>query len=400
MALTKRQIDSFTYSGSGKDIRWDDQLAGFGVRIYPSGKKSFVVQYRRPGQRSSRFTTLGQYGVLTPDQARKQARRHLVDVLEGADPLNNRPAADTTVKQFGAVYIEDYSKGAKKTWRDDERRLHKHVVPALGSRHVGDVQRPDVARLHQSIGKSAPIEANRVLALVSHLFTKAEEWGYVPAGHPNPARGVQRSKERARDRWLKESEVRSLMEAVKEEADPHVQGAILLYLLTGLRKTELLAARWVDVDLDRRELRLPDTKSGRPHVIHLSVEAAQVFRMLPRQHDCPWVFPGRFDNHRKDIKGQWERVRRKAGLEDVRLHDLRRTVGSWLAQQGTPLQVIGKILNHSHPAVTAVYARLADEQSRDAMDVLGAKMGEVLSLPSLGREVGGSPQDSDTSGSK
>ncbi|MDA1349877.1 MAG: site-specific integrase [Chloroflexi bacterium] len=252
---------------------------------------------------------------------------------------------------------------------------------------MGDVQRPDVARLHQSISKAAPIEANRVLALVSHLFTKAEEWGYVPAGHPNPARGVQKSKERARDRWLKEGEVRTLMRAVSVESDPYVQGAILLYLLTGLRKTELLAARWVDVDLDRRELRLPDTKSGRPHVIHLSAEAAHVFRMLPRQQDSPWVFPGRFDGHRKDIKGQWERVRGKAGLADVRLHDLRRTVGSWLAQQGTSLQVIGKILNHSHPGVTAVYARLADEQSREAMDVLGAKMGEVLQLPSIGATI-------------
>jgi len=384
VALTKRQIDSFTYAGSGKDIRWDDQLSGFGVRIYPSGKKSFVVQYRKPGQRSSRFTTLGQYGVLTLDQARKKARRFLVDVGDGADPLDGRPPTNTTIKQFAKTYVQDYAKRAKKTWREDERRLEKHIVPTLGSHSLIDVQRPDVARLHQKLGQGTPIEANRVLALVSHLFTKAEEWGYVPAGHPNPARGVQKNKEKARDRWLKESEVRRLMEAVSEELDPYVKAAILLYLLTGLRKNELLAARWVDVDLERQELRLPDTKSGRPHVIHLSPEATHVFRGLPRQQDCPSVFPGRFDKHRKDIKGQWERVRQKAGLEDVRLHDLRRTVGSWLAQQGTPIQVIGKILNHSHPAVTAVYARLADEQSKQAMNVLGEKMGEVLALPSLG----------------
>ena len=384
MALTKRQIDSFTYAGSGKDIRWDDQPSGFGVRIYRSGKKSFVVQYRKPGQRSSRFTTLGQYGVLTLDQARKKARRFLVDVGDGADPLDGRPPTNTTIKQFAKTYVQDYAKRAKKTWREDERRLEKHIVPTLGSHSLIDVQRPDVARLHQKLGQRTPIEANRVLALVSHLFTKAEEWGYVPAGHPNPARGVQKNKEKARDRWLKESEVRRLMEAVSEELDPYVKAAILLYLLTGLRKNELLAARWVDVDLERQELRLPDTKSGRPHVIHLSPEATHVFRGLPRQQDCPSVFPGRFDKHRKDIKGQWERVRQKAGLEDVRLHDLRRTVGSWLAQQGTPIQVIGKILNHSHPAVTAVYARLADEQSKQAMNVLGEKMGEVLALPSLG----------------
>ena len=134
MALTKRQIDSFTYAGSGKDIRWDDQPSGFGVRIYRSGKKSLVVQYRKPGQRSSRFTTLGRYGVLTLDQARKKARRFLVDVGDGADPLDGRPPTDTTIKQFAKTYVQDYAKGAKKTWRGDERGLEKHVVPALGSK--------------------------------------------------------------------------------------------------------------------------------------------------------------------------------------------------------------------------------------------------------------------------
>ena len=395
MALTKKKIDAMTYDGRARDIRWDGPggIPNFGVRMYASGKKSFVLQYRVPGRRLKvRLLVVGQVGVITLQQARAEAKRHLVGLHGGDDPLDDRPSVDTTVKQFGAIYVEDYSRGAKKTWYDDERRLDKHIVPALGSRLVGDVQRPDVSRLHQSISRSSPIEANRVLALVSHLFTKAEEWGYVPAGHPNPARGVQKNKERARDRWLREGEVRRLMEVVSEESDPYVQGAILLYLLTGLRKTELLAARWVDVDLDRRELRLPDTKSGRPHVVHLSPEAAQVFRMLPKQQGRPWVFPGRFDSHRKDIKGQWERVRKKAGLEDVRLHDLRRTVGSWLAQQGTPIQVIGKILNHSHPAVTAVYARLADKQSRQAMDVLGEKMGEVLALPALGDLRDGSNQ--------
>ena len=350
----------------------------------PQREEVLVIQYRKPGQRNSRFTTVGQYGTLTLDQARKKARSFLVAVQDGADPLDGRPPTDTTIKQFAKTYVQDYAKGAKKTWRGDERRLERHVVPALGSHSLIDVRRQDVAWLHQKVSLRAPTEANRVLALVSHLFSKAEEWGYVPAGHPNPARGVHRNREKARDRWLKEPEVKRLMKAVSEEADPYVQAATLLYLLTGLRKPELLATRWVDVDLERRELRLPDTKSGRPHVIHLSPEAAHVFRSLPRQQDCPWVFPGRFDRHRKDIKGQWERVRQKAGLEDVRLHDLRRTVGSWMAQQGIPIQVIGKILNHSHPAVTAVYARLADKQSKQAMDVLGERMGEVLKLPSLG----------------
>ena len=158
MALTKRQIDSFRYAGSGKDIRWDDQPSGFGVRIYPSGKKSFVIQYRKPGQRNSRFTTVGQYGTLTLDQARKKARSFLVAVQDGADPLDGRPPTDTTIKQFAKTYVQDYAKGAKKTWRGDERRLERHVVPALGSHSLIDVRRQDVAWLHQKVSLRAPTE--------------------------------------------------------------------------------------------------------------------------------------------------------------------------------------------------------------------------------------------------
>lgn len=388
LTLTKRSIDAAKYDGSSRDIRWDgaDGISGFGLRVYPSGKKSFVLQYRKPGLRSCRFTTLGKYGVLTLDQARKKARRFLVDIGEGADPLDGRPPSDATVKQFAKTYVEDYAKGTKKTWRGDERRLQKHIIHALGSRSLIDVQRPDVAKLHLKISQGAPIEANRVLALISHLFTKAEEWGYLPEGHPNPARHVQKNKEKTRDRWLKPAEVKRLMKAVADQEDVFVRGAVVLYLLTGLRKVELLSAQWRDVDLERAELRLGDTKSGRPHSVHLSPEAVHVFRQLPREKDSPWVFPGRGGSHRKDIKYQWEEIRREAGLEEVRLHDLRRTVGSWMAQAGVPLQVIGKVLNHSHPAVTEVYARLADEQSVEALDVLGARMGEVLQLPSIGAD--------------
>ena len=382
LSLGKRNIDAFGYDGSGRDIRWDGAggLPGFGVRIYPSGKKSFVLLYRRPGQRKQHLKTIGRYGILTLAQARQAAQRLLIDLVDGLDPLDDSPAENTSVREFAEIYIRDYAEGTKKTWRSDERRLKKHIVPAFGSRLLTDIKRPDVARFHQMVSANAPIEANRVLALISHFFTKAEEWGYVPPGHPNPARGIQKNKERSRDRWLTRSEVERLISAVDTEDDVFVRAAIVLYLLTGLRKVELLSARWEDVHLDREELRLPQTKSGRPHFLHLSPEALHVFRQLPREADSPWVFPGRGTSHRKDIKYQWERIRERAGLQEVRLHDLRRTVGSWMVQSGVPLQVIGKVLNHSHPAVTEVYARLADEQSKEALNLLGEQMGEVLQL--------------------
>ena len=388
MSLTKRKIDSFEYDGSSRDVRWDGDggIGGFGVRIYPSGKKAFVLLYRPPGSRRQRLKTIGAYGVLTLDQARRGARKLRVEIEDGADPLAVTPGRAMTVKDFTIIYLEDHSKVSKKSWRDDERRIQNRVNPQLGSRLLSDVRRSDVVRLHQSVGKEARYEANRVLALVGNMFAKADEWGYLPEGHPNPARGVQKFKERSRDRWLRPDEVKRLLEAVKKEGDPFVRGAVVLYLLTGLRKQELLSARWRDVDLDAGELRVEDTKSGRPHSVHLSAPAIHLLRKLPREEGSPWVFPGNTNGPRKDIKVQWERIRADAGLEGVRLHDLRRTMGSWMAQAGVPLQVIGEVLNHSHPNVTRVYARLADDQSRHALDTFAERLVEVGDLPAV--EVG------------
>ena len=195
MALTKRRVDSFNYDGRGRDIRWDGEggLPGFGLRIYPSGKKVFVLVYRRPGQRKQRLKTIGSYGVLTLDGARQRARKLLVEIGDGADPTSTAPNQTQTLKDFTAIYLRDHAKPFKKSWKEDERRINKHVVPELGSMLLIDTRRSDLVRLHQKIGKKAPYEANQILALIGSIFAKAEEWGYVPEGHPNPSRGVQKS---------------------------------------------------------------------------------------------------------------------------------------------------------------------------------------------------------------
>jgi integrase len=381
VSLNKKIADAARYEGDGKsrDIRWDDRLTGLGLRVYPSGKKSFVLQYRAADRRV-RLLTLGPYGVLTVDQARDHARRHLVGVRDGEDPVEERRTPKgITVADFAEVYLERHSRPRKRTWKEDERRLLTRIVPALGTRRMEDLRRSDIASLHGELGKDAPIEANRVLTLLGGLFTKAEEWGHVPEGHPNPARRVSRFPERSRERWLKPAEMEALVKAVQEEVDPFIQAAVMLYLLTGLRKRELLRARWEHVDIEAAALRIPETKSGRPHTVPLSSPALEILSRLPRDGSNPWVFPGTDGTHRKDFKRAWERVRAKAGLEDLRLHDLRRTVGSWMAQAGVPLQVIGEILNHSHPAVTRVYARLAGTQSRDALQVFGEEFEKVVS---------------------
>jgi integrase len=378
MGLTKRQVDAAEYDHDGKaqQIVYDGDTPGFGLRLYPGGRKSFVLRYRtQAGQ--IRFLTLGKYGVLTVDQARKLAKKRLLEVANGHDPAADRRESReaVTFAQFSKVYIERHAKPHKKTWIEDQQRIAKWHQPAIGSKKLADIRRADIQALHLKIGEQHQYGANRNVALLSKMFNLAREWGYLPEGSPNPAKGIKRFRERSRDRWVKPDELPRLMKAIEGDPNLYIRAALLLFLLTGLRKSELLNAKWEDVDLTRAELRLPDTKAGRTHVVPLSAPAVAILRDLPRERSNPHVLPGsRAGRPLADISHAWERIRRVADLEDVRLHDLRRTVGSWLATGGASLPLIGKILGHSNTSTTAVYARLGEDTARAALEAHGAKI--------------------------
>jgi len=426
--LTKRDVDRVAYDPTGPttQITYDEGgVPGFGVRVHPTGRKSFVVWYRT-GTGRARMFTLGLYGVLTLDQARKKARAELARVVEGADPVEERRADrnGTTVKDLAATYMERHGNG-KKSWREDQRRLDQHVLPAFGSRHVADVRRADVAQLHNAIGREKPYEANRVLALISVLFSKAEEWGFLPEGSPNPARKVQRFTERSRDVFVTRAQMPALASAIDAEENPYVRAAFKMYLLTGFRRSELLGLRWKDVDLQAGRIRLGDTKAGRPHTLPLSTPAIAILQDLPRMLGTPYVFAGqRRGRPIGNIGSAWKRIRarfwlathpdeearltaqakadvratkqahkhasdrqemvdsrllalareRSKGPDAIRLHDLRRTVGSWLAMSGVSLRFIAGILNQTSLPTTQTYARLTDDAPRAALEELGAKL--------------------------
>lgn len=163
-----------------------------------------------------------------------------------------------------------------------------------------------------------------------------------------------------------------LAEAIDNEENLYARKAIWLYLLTGLRKTELLQARWSDIDWNLQEITIPATKNGRPHHLPLSSEAMALLRDMPQQQDNPYLFPGRDGGKNLvNIDKAWRRIRDEAGVPDVRLHDLRRTVGSWLAQSGNSLHLIGRVLNHRTPSTTQIYARFGNDQVRDALESYG-----------------------------
>jgi integrase len=316
--------------------------------------------------------TLGRYGVLTLTEARDLARRALVEVAGGIDPQEERRAPKSqTVRQFSETYMERHAKVRLKSWADDSRRFKREIVPKLGSKSLESVKRSHVADLHSKIGRKTPYEANRVLELVKRMFSLAEQWGYVPEGHPNPAKGIKRFREKSRDRFVTEAEFPLLRDAINAEQDIYVRSAIWLCLFTGARKTEILSRKWEDVDLDRKEMRLKDTKAGRDHVVPLSQPALEILGSIPRQQGNPYVFPGRKRGEpRKDFRPQWDQIRERAGLQDITFHDLRRTVGSWLALGGSSLVLIGKVLNHSSPSTTKIYARLLDDAARDPLEEL------------------------------
>jgi integrase len=375
--LTKKYIETFVYEGipPQRDVRWDDDVSGFGIRIYPSGKKAFVLSYRINNRKH--LLTIGDFGILTLDQARKLAKQECVKVLNNVNPLDNRKLSgkEQTMRALCEAYLSRYSKIHKKTWKEDERRINKHILPKWGSFSIKSISRSDIASFHAQIGKAAPYEANRILRLLSKMFSLAGQWGFVEEVTPNPAKSIRLLKEEKRDRWLRPEELPQLVDAIEQEPNKVATQAVWLYLLTGARKSELLQAKWDDIDWERKELRIAETKAGRIHYIPLIELACQLLKSIQSIKDNPYIFPGNVI-HRPlvNITKPWKRICAKAGLEDIRLHDIRRTVGSWLAQSGNSLHLIGKILNHSNQSTTATYARFAQDQGRTAMEEYGRKL--------------------------
>ncbi len=363
--LNKRMVDRL--SVDGKDaVFWDRDLPGFGVRVYPSGAKVFVVQTYAFGR--SKRVTLGRYGpTYFVDHAREDARRVIARIKAGEPAVPVAAAAEPTVRdladRYGREYVAMHCKPV--TAKHYGLMLRKHIVPGLGDLRITEVERKHIMEFQYGLS-DMPTVANRAVDILVKMFNLAEAWGLRPRGK-NPCRFVRRYKvEKHHERFLTHEELFRLAQVLEVApaerlASIHSAAAIRLLVLTGCRRNEILGLRWEELDFEAGEMRLSDSKTG-ARIVPMPPPATKVLAALPRVPGNPWVFPGRKKGtHQRNLNDSWNRVRERAGLDGVRLHDLRHTYASRALALGESLPMIGKLLGHRKVQTTARYAHLARE---------------------------------------
>ena len=324
--------------------------------------------------------SVGRHGDVSPDQARKEAARIIARIKSGQAPIPDPPKTDPTMAELAERYQREHVAMHCKpaTMRHYRIMLAKHIVPALGELTVADVERKHILAFQYEL-REKPTVANRALEMLIKMFNLAEAWELRPAGK-NPCRFVRRYKVQPQhERFLTSEELHRLGQALdaapaERLASQHGATAIRLLVLTGCRRNEILGLNWEDVDFEAGELRLPDTKTG-ARVVPLTPSAAEVLTVLSRVPGNPWVFPGRKrGTHQRNINDSWDRIRKRARLDGVRLHDLRHTFASRALALGESLTMIGKLLGHRKVQTTARYAHLA----QDSVKASAARIAESL----------------------
>lgn len=316
--LTKSKIEALAIKDRDYFV-WDDGLPGFGVRVFPSGRKKFVLQYR--SERTSRRMTLGQFGAISVDQARKLALNALTKISDGGDPLAERTERRDAliVKELAARFEEEHIAVHLKatTAKEYRRNLKLFILPAIGNMRITDVTRADVAKFHHDY-RHKPYQANRNIEIISKMFNLAELWGLRPDG-TNPRRHIKKYPEKKRERYYSPAELHSIGRVLREmeEEGLELQSAInaaRLLLYTGYRLNEILKLKWEYVDLDNAALKLPDSKTG-AKTVHLGQAAINILRHVERLLGNPYVTTGRKPSqHLTDLQPFWRRVRARAGL--------------------------------------------------------------------------------------
>lgn len=366
LTFNKTRLTELPIPTKGRKYYYDDRTPGFAFCITDKGKRAFYYCAKVRG-RSIR-TKIGPFPGLTVEQARDIAAKKTGGVAEGVDPRRPSHSDESTVKDLFDHWFQ-HAKLRKKTWKDDERIFNKYFV-RLKSRRLTELVTADVATWHRRIGeKHGPYQANRARALLSAMWAKAPELGHDGR---NPCEGVKRFREMERERFLQPDEMKPFFLALKEEPATW-RDFWLLCLFSGARRGNVASMAWADIDLTAGVWYLPGqkTKNGLPVAIVLPPPAVAI--LMTRRDDQElgerWVFPASTKpGHVVDPRKSWARVLKRSGIENLRPHDLRRSLGSWQAIAGASLQIVGASLGHRDPKATAVYARLQLDPVRTSVN--------------------------------
>jgi len=384
--ITKRLIDTSEPKDKAYYV-WDQELKGYALKVAPSGRKTLVIKYQLGGRSGpQRWISLGRYGQVTAEHARKEAKRLLGEVASGRDPAKDRKQTKVSFKQIMEEFFQTHVASKKPSTAAYYRDLaNKYVLPAFGQRDIRDIERADIARQHQRLNDK-PYQANRTLALLSKFFNWCELHGYRP-DHSNPCRHIQKYTEKKRKRFLSDAEMARIGEALLEEPDIYAASAIRLLLLTGMRKGEVLQLKWSEVNIVGAKLELGDSKTGAKE-IPLSPPALKVLAELPRVAGNPHVIVGKKPGKALvGLKGPWGRLKKRAGLENLRIHDLRHSFASVGVSSQMSLPILGALLGHTQAQTTQRYAHLSDDPLRQASGKIGSQIANALDGKSSGNVV-------------
>lgn len=370
--FTKEFIDNIRTPEKGRRlVIYDTNRPELALRVTEKGTKTFLIIKKHKGE--SIKITLGRYPIMTVSQARKQTLEVLAELAKGINPNEEKKKlrAETTLEELFKEYMERHSKKQKKSWKYDEKDIPR-FFGGWFKKKISSISRRDIQLMHQKITEENGVyQANRMLARIRSMYNKAIEWGW---NGTNPASGIKQNKEIKRDRFLLPQEIPDFFKAVEQESNVVTKNYIWISLLTGARRSNVLAMRWDEIDFFLKIWRIPNTKNGEPLNIPLTETTIKLLKEIERTSE--WVFPSSTSasGHLEDPKRAWKRILERAGIKNLRIHDIRRTLGSYQAITGASLNIIGKSLGHKSQTATQIYARLTNDPVREAMETATNKM--------------------------
>lgn len=389
--FTKAALDSLPLPATGQRATYHDaKTNGLQVRVTSTGVKTFNV-FRRVKNGSPERVTLGRYPDMAIEQARKESARINALIVEGINPNSDARAlkTETTLQELFDEFLKHRRNKRGAYLSEKTKRSYRYdfglYLAKWGNRQLSRFKDTDFAKLHAVIGKEHPSTANRVMAMASSLFGYAAERKLFKG--VNPAQGIKKFPETKRDRFLQSDELPAFFKALAEESNETLRDYFFISLLTGARRSNVQEMQWSQLHFDRAEWRIPTTKNGEPQTVTLGQEAIEILRA--RQGCNPiWVFPGTgATGHLVEPKKAWKRILERAGIADLRIHDLRRTLGSWQTKTGASLAIVGKSLNHKSINTTAIYARLDLDPVRESVERATGAMLAAAGLKQQGEVV-------------